>query len=86
VHQVFLSYVTLILAIVGVVYIGSDLVLRRQLTDAAAQELARNLSFTRAFYEQSDNLVLDPVPGFVPGEVPAPAEYEGSGVLRGVRA
>jgi predicted metal-dependent TIM-barrel fold hydrolase len=39
-----------------------------------------------AFYAQSDNLVLDPVPGFVPGEVPAPAEYEGSGVLRGVRA
>jgi hypothetical protein len=39
-----------------------------------------------AFYEQSGNLLLDPVPGFVPGEVPAPAEYEGSGVLRGVRA
>lgn len=39
-----------------------------------------------AFYEQSGNLVLDPVPGFVPGEPPAPAEFEGSGVLRGVRA
>ncbi|GAB4083398.1 TatD family hydrolase [Myceligenerans cantabricum] len=38
------------------------------------------------FYGQSGNLVLDPVPGFVPGALPAPAEYEGSGVLRGVRA
>jgi predicted metal-dependent TIM-barrel fold hydrolase len=38
------------------------------------------------FYGQSGNLVLDPVPGFVPGEVPAPAEFAGSSVLRGVRA
>jgi predicted metal-dependent TIM-barrel fold hydrolase len=37
------------------------------------------------FYGQSGNLVLDPVPGFVPGEVPAPAEFEGSSVLRGAR-
>lgn len=38
------------------------------------------------FYGQSGNLVLDPVPGFVAGEVPAPATFEGSSVLRGVRA
>ncbi|MEG3616798.1 TatD family hydrolase [Isoptericola haloaureus] len=38
-----------------------------------------------AFYGTSGNLVLDPVPGFVPGEVPAPAEFEGSSVLRGAR-
>ena len=39
-----------------------------------------------AFYGQSGNLVLDPVPGFVAGEAPAPATFEGSSVLRGVRA
>lgn len=38
------------------------------------------------FYGQSGNLVLDPVPGFVPGEAPAPATFAGSSVLRGVRA
>ncbi|MBO0607513.1 TatD family hydrolase [Myceligenerans salitolerans] len=39
------------------------------------------------FYGQSGNLVLDPVPGFVAGEPPAPGvEFEGSSVLRGVRA
>ncbi|WP_431837243.1 TatD family hydrolase [Cellulomonas sp. Y8] len=38
------------------------------------------------FYGQSGNLVLDPVPGFVAGEVPEPATFEGSSVLRGVRA
>jgi hypothetical protein len=37
-----------------------------------------------AFYEQSGNLVLDPVPGFVPGEA-ASATFEGSSVLRGAR-
>ncbi len=37
------------------------------------------------FYGQSGNLVLDPVPGFVPGAAPAPAEFEGSSVLRGAR-
>ncbi|MFE6971970.1 TatD family hydrolase [Isoptericola sp. NPDC057653] len=37
-----------------------------------------------AFYEQSGNLVLDPVPGFVPGEA-AGATFEGSSVLRGAR-
>jgi predicted metal-dependent TIM-barrel fold hydrolase len=39
-----------------------------------------------AFYAQSGNLVLDPVPGFVAGEVPPPATFEGSSVLRGARA
>lgn len=39
-----------------------------------------------AFYGQSGNLLLDPVPGFVAGEAPAPATFEGSSVLRGVRA
>jgi len=40
-----------------------------------------------AFYEQSGNLVLDPVPGFTEGAGPAAGvEYEGSSVLRGVRA
>ncbi|MEV7974369.1 TatD family hydrolase [Cellulomonas sp. NPDC089187] len=33
-----------------------------------------------------ENLVLDPVPGFVAGAVPVPAEFAGSSVLRGVRA
>jgi predicted metal-dependent TIM-barrel fold hydrolase len=37
------------------------------------------------FYGQSGNLVLDPVPGFVAGAAPAPAEFEGSSVLRGAR-
>ncbi len=37
------------------------------------------------FYGQSGNLVLDPVPGFVAGEAPRPAEFEGSSVLRGAR-
>jgi predicted metal-dependent TIM-barrel fold hydrolase len=37
------------------------------------------------FYGQSGNLVLDPVPGFVAGEPPRPAEFEGSSVLRGAR-
>ncbi len=36
-------------------------------------------------YGQSGSLVLDPVPGFVAGEVPAPAEFEGSSVHRGAR-
>ncbi|WP_265522897.1 TatD family hydrolase [Oerskovia flava] len=36
------------------------------------------------FYGQSGNLVLDPVPGFVAGDVRL-AEFEGSSVLRGVR-
>jgi uncharacterized protein len=31
-------------------------------------------------------LVLDPVPGFVAGAAPVPAEFAGSSVLRGVRA
>ena len=40
-----------------------------------------------AFYEQSGNLVLDPVPGFTEGAPPTPGvEFEGSSVLRGVRA
>jgi hypothetical protein len=40
-----------------------------------------------AFYEQSGNLVLDPVPGFIEGAPPTPGvEFEGSSVLRGVRA
>ncbi|WP_245606036.1 TatD family hydrolase [Promicromonospora kroppenstedtii] len=40
-----------------------------------------------AFYEQSGNLVLDPVPGFSAGEPPTPGvEFEGSSVLRGARA
>jgi predicted metal-dependent TIM-barrel fold hydrolase len=40
-----------------------------------------------AFYGQSGNLVLDPVPGFSEGAPPAPgAEFEGSSVLRGARA
>lgn len=40
-----------------------------------------------AFYGQSGNLVLDPVPGFAAGEPPAPGvEFEGSSVLRGARA
>ncbi len=39
------------------------------------------------FYGQSGNLVLDPVPGFVVGERPAPdAQFAGSSVLRGVQA
>ncbi|GIG37540.1 TatD family hydrolase [Cellulomonas pakistanensis] len=38
------------------------------------------------FYGQSGNLVLDPVPGFVAEAPPAPATFEGSSVLRGVRA
>ncbi len=37
------------------------------------------------FYGQSGNLVLDPVPGFVAGEPPRPAQFEGSSVLRGAR-
>jgi predicted metal-dependent TIM-barrel fold hydrolase len=51
--------------------------------DDVDQVLWRNPA---AFYAQSGNLVLDPVPGFVPGEAPAPATFEGSSVLRGVRA
>lgn len=40
-----------------------------------------------AFYEQSGNLVLDPVPGFSAGAPPTPGvEFEGSSVLRGARA
>jgi predicted metal-dependent TIM-barrel fold hydrolase len=40
-----------------------------------------------AFYGQSGNLVLDPVPGFTEGAPPTPGvEFEGSSVLRGVRA
>jgi predicted metal-dependent TIM-barrel fold hydrolase len=40
-----------------------------------------------AFYGQSGNLVLDPVPGFSAGEPPTPGvEFEGSSVLRGARA
>lgn len=39
-----------------------------------------------AFYAQSGNLQLDPVPGFVPGAAPPPAEFAGSSVLRGPRA
>jgi predicted metal-dependent TIM-barrel fold hydrolase len=40
-----------------------------------------------AFYEQSGNLVLEPVPGFTEGAPPAPGvEFEGSSVLRGARA
>lgn len=40
-----------------------------------------------AFYGQSGNLVLDPVPGFTEGAPPTPgAEFEGSSVLRGARA
>jgi hypothetical protein len=40
-----------------------------------------------AFYGQSGNLVLDPVPGFSEGAPPTPGvEFEGSSVLRGVRA
>ncbi|MFE7505283.1 TatD family hydrolase [Promicromonospora sp. NPDC057488] len=40
-----------------------------------------------AFYAQSGNLVLDPVPGFSAGEPPTPGvEFEGSSVLRGARA
>ncbi|GAA2235898.1 TatD family hydrolase [Promicromonospora sukumoe] len=40
-----------------------------------------------AFYGQSGNLVLDPVPGFSADEPPAPGvEFEGSSVLRGARA
>ncbi|MCR1982529.1 TatD family hydrolase [Cellulosimicrobium cellulans] len=39
------------------------------------------------FYGQSGNLVLDPVPGFVEGDLPTPGvEFEGSSVLRGARA
>ncbi|MFW2514262.1 TatD family hydrolase [Demequina sp. SO4-13] len=38
------------------------------------------------FYAQSNNLMLEPVPGFLPGEPPAPGvEFEGSSVLRGPR-
>ncbi|MFW7415140.1 TatD family hydrolase [Demequina sp. SO4-18] len=38
------------------------------------------------FYAQSNNLILDPVPGFQPGEPPAAGvEFEGSSVLRGPR-
>lgn len=38
------------------------------------------------FYAQSNNLILDPVPGFTPGQAPAPGvEFEGSSVLRGAR-
>lgn len=38
------------------------------------------------FYAQSGNLMLEPVPGFTPGEPPAPGvEFEGSSVLRGPR-
>jgi predicted metal-dependent TIM-barrel fold hydrolase len=40
-----------------------------------------------AFYGQSGNLVLDPVPGFTEGAPPTPGvEFEGSSVLRGARA
>jgi predicted metal-dependent TIM-barrel fold hydrolase len=40
-----------------------------------------------AFYGQSGNLVLDPVPGFTEGTPPTPGvEFEGSSVLRGARA
>jgi predicted metal-dependent TIM-barrel fold hydrolase len=40
-----------------------------------------------AFYGQSGNLVLDPVPGFSEGAPPTPGvEFEGSSVLRGARA
>jgi predicted metal-dependent TIM-barrel fold hydrolase len=40
-----------------------------------------------AFYAQSGNLVLDPVPGFTEGAPPTPGvEFEGSSVLRGARA
>lgn len=40
-----------------------------------------------AFYGQSGNLVLDPVPGFSADEPPTPGvEFEGSSVLRGARA
>ena len=40
-----------------------------------------------AFYGQSGNLVLDPVPGFTEGAPPTPGvEFEGSAVLRGARA
>jgi predicted metal-dependent TIM-barrel fold hydrolase len=39
-----------------------------------------------AFYGQSGNLVLDPVPGFTEGTPPTPGvEFEGSSVLRGAR-
>jgi predicted metal-dependent TIM-barrel fold hydrolase len=51
--------------------------------DDVDQVLWRNPA---AFYGQSGNLVLDPVPGFVPGVAPAPATFEGSSVLRGLRA
>ncbi|VTR78572.1 TatD family hydrolase [Cellulomonas hominis] len=51
--------------------------------DDVDQVLWRNPA---AFYAQSGNLVLDPVPGFVPGRAPEPATFEGSSVLRGVRA
>src|SRR5690606_16742588 len=38
------------------------------------------------FYAQSNNLMLDPVPGLLPGEPPAPgAEFARSAVLRGAR-
>jgi uncharacterized protein len=40
-----------------------------------------------AFYGQSGNLVLEPVPGFSADEPPTPGvEFEGSSVLRGARA
>ncbi|MEU4365202.1 TatD family hydrolase [Promicromonospora sp. NPDC023987] len=40
-----------------------------------------------AFYGQSGNLVLEPVPGFTEGAPPTPGvEFEGSSVLRGARA
>ncbi|WP_129789093.1 TatD family hydrolase [Promicromonospora panici] len=52
--------------------------------DDVDQVLWRNPA---AFYEQSGNLVLDPVPGFSEGAPPTPGvEFEGSSVLRGVRA
>ena len=54
-----------------------------ELADDVDQVLWRN---PVAFYGQSVNLVLDPVPGFVPGAVPAPATFAGSSVLRGARA
>lgn len=58
-HKVFLSYLALIFAVVAVLYVGTDLVQRRQLTDAAAQDLLRNLNLARAIHAQSGDVDPD---------------------------
>lgn len=58
-HQLFLSYLVLIAAVVAALNIGTDVILRRHLTSSAIEDLRRELLLGRSLYERQTELSPD---------------------------